>query len=238
MPQPTSLLTATPATYSYVPGCSVPPARGEEPPALVWSKMLPNDGLVWVRLYPPRFGCVVLNEPEKLKLSAWVIVKVTSVRLDAPPPKSTQPCGMVSVPFAVVSPWLCWVSDSAPLEEMVPLLVRLALDVLVPDPAEQLAEACAGSADWLKENGPLPSAPPGKNVFGSEKAALCVQSEAPPTSPFVLASTSPFTLSMVVVAANADPAVHVSIVANAVAATSVRAPCRTAMQATYRTVES
>ncbi len=72
----------------------------------------------------------------------------------------------------MVSPWLCWVSDSAPREETVPLLVTPADDVLVPDPAEQLAEACAGVADWLNENGPLPAAPPGKKVLGSEKAAL------------------------------------------------------------------
>jgi hypothetical protein len=39
------------------------------------------------------------------------------------------------------------------------------------------------------------------------------------TSPFVVATALPFTVSMVVVAANADPAVQVSISASAVAAT-------------------
>lgn len=80
---------------------------------------------------------------------------MTSVRLDAPPPKSTQPCGLVSVALALVAPRLRWISDSAPPEEMVPVLVRLADDVLVPDPAEQLAEAAAGVADGLTETAPF-----------------------------------------------------------------------------------
>jgi hypothetical protein len=170
---------------------------------VVLSKMVAAGELVLASEYVA-FGWVVVSVPEKVNGRVWVIVNVTSVRLNAEPPKSTQPLGSMSVPWALVVPLDCWVSDSA-LPATVPTLVRLAEDELSPEPAEQLTGVDAGLADWLKEKGPLEL---GIGLL-SEKPRLVVQSGAPVTSPLVSATTLPATLS-IVVAADAEPAPHVN----------------------------